>query len=82
MRSLVERLEALEHADFPSSIETVTPTIPTSVLADRPQRLVRWLSVGFACACIAGGIALLAEMIDIPATEAPPPTALGSSFRP
>jgi len=26
----MERLEALEHTDLPSSIATVTPTIPTS----------------------------------------------------
>ena len=79
MRSLVERLEALEHEDLPGSF---TPIIPTSIPADRPRRLVRWFSVGFACACIAAAISLLAEMIDIRATEAQPPTALGLSFRP
>jgi len=82
MRALVERLRALEDTDLPSSIGTVTPAIPTSIPADRPRRLVHWFSVGFACACIAGGIALLAELIDVRANETAPPVALGFPFRP
>jgi hypothetical protein len=81
MRTLVERLKALEDNDLPSPVATVTPRIPASIPAESSRRLVRWFSVGFACACIAGGIALLAEMIDLRANETPPPAALGMPFR-
>ena len=77
IRSLVEHLEALEHTDLLSPVVTVAPTIPTPNPADRPRRLVSWLSIGFACACIAGGIVLLADMIDIRANEAAFSAALG-----
>ena len=77
IRSLVERLEALEHTDLPSPVVTVAPRIPTPIPADFPRRLVSWFSVGFACACIAGGIVLLADMIDIRANEAALSAALG-----
>jgi hypothetical protein len=48
--------------------------------ADRSRRLIRWFSVGFACACIAGGIALIAAMTDIGETEAAPPAALPAAL--
>jgi hypothetical protein len=82
MRSLMERLEALEHTDFSSPIATASETLPPSIAADRSRRLIRWFSVGFACACIAGGIALIAEMTDIGATEAPPPAGLDGPAQP
>ena len=82
MRSLMERLEALEHTDFSSPIVAANETLPPSIPADRSRRLIRWFSVGFVCACIAGGIALLAEMTDIGATEAAPPTALDGLAQP
>jgi hypothetical protein len=72
MRSLVERLKALEHTDLPSPIVTANSTISTSIPFNSSRSLIRWFGVGFACACIAGGIALLAEMTDIEATEATP----------
>lgn len=81
VRSLVARLNALEHTDFASPTVTTSPTIPTSVPADWSRSLVRWFSVGFVCACIAGGIALLAEMTDIRVTEATPPAALDTPAR-
>src|SRR5262249_7414754 len=81
MRSLMERLKALEHTDFSNPIATASPTIPASIPAERSRVLLRWFSVGFACACIAGGIALLAEMTDIGATEGPP-TALDAPADP
>jgi hypothetical protein len=56
----MERLEALEHTDLPSSIATVTPRFPPPIQlsARGAYTLVQW---GFACACIAGAISLLAE---------------------
>ena len=80
MRSLMERLNALEHTDFSSPIGTESQTLPTSMPADRSRRLIRWFSVGFACACIAGGIALIAAMTDIGETEAAPPAALPAAL--
>src|SRR5215475_13343107 len=62
VRSLLERLNALEHTDFSSPVETASPTIPTSIPADFSRSLIHWFSVGFVCACLAGGIALLAQM--------------------
>lgn len=76
VRSLVERLNALEQEDFSDSVLTTSPAIPTTLPADWSRSLIRWFSVGFACACIAGGIALIAEMSDIRVTEATPPAAL------
>jgi hypothetical protein len=70
-----ERLKALEHTDIPSATVTAGPAVPTLVAADRSRSLIRWFSIGFACACIAGSIALLAEVTDIRATEAAPPAA-------
>jgi hypothetical protein len=81
MRSLVERLNALEHTDFSDLIVTASPTNPASVPADWSRSLIRWFSVGFVCACIAGGIALIAEMSDI-RTEATPPAALSVPAHP
>jgi hypothetical protein len=57
IRSLVERLKALEHTDLPIP----TSTASRAVAADRARTLIHWFSIGFACACIAGGIALLAK---------------------
>jgi hypothetical protein len=84
IRSLVERLKALEHTDFPSPAVTAAPAVPTCVAAGRSRSLMRWFSIGFACACIAGGIALLAAVTDTRATEAALPTApaLGLPSRP
>lgn len=73
---MLDRLEALEHTDFSGPIETANPTLPSTVPADDPRRLIHWFSVGFVCACIAGGIALLAERTDIRETVAAPPAAL------
>jgi hypothetical protein len=81
MRSLLERVKAPEHTDLPSPV-IVTPPIPISIPTGCSRSLIRWFSVGFACACIAGAIALLAEIIDIRATEAAPPAAFGLPFRP
>ena len=61
IRSLVERLKALEHTDLPIPTSTASRAVPTSVAADRSRTLIHWFSIGFACACIAGGIALLAK---------------------
>jgi hypothetical protein len=82
MRSLLERVKAPEHADLPSPVVIVTPPIPISIPTNRSRGLIHWFSVGFACACIAGAIALFAEMVDIRATEAAPPAAFGLLFRP
>jgi hypothetical protein len=82
MRSLLERVKAAEHTDLPSPVGIVTPPIPVSKRTDRLRSLIHWFSVGFACACIAGAIALFAAIIDIRATEAAPPTAFGLLFRP
>ena len=57
IRSLVERLKAFEHTDLPIP----TSTASRAVAADRSRTLIHWFSIGFACACIAGGIALLAK---------------------
>ena len=57
IRTLVERLKALEHTDLPIP----TSTASRAVAADRSRTLIHWFSIGFACACIAGGIALLAK---------------------
>ena len=59
IRSLVERLKALEHTDFPISTLTASRAVPSSV--DRSRTLIHWFSIGFACACIAGGIAMHAN---------------------
>jgi hypothetical protein len=75
IRSLVERLKALEHTDLPSPAAAAGPAVPTSIAAGRSRSLIRWFSIGFACACIAGGIALLAAVTDSRATEAEPPVA-------
>jgi hypothetical protein len=76
MRSLMERLNALENTDLLSPVVTASPTVPTSIPADWSRSLIHWFSVGFVCACIAGGIALLAEMTDTGVTEDAPPAAL------
>jgi hypothetical protein len=80
IRSLVERLKALEHTDLPSPAATTGPVVPTSVAAGRSRSLIRWFSIGFACACVAGGIALLAAATDSRATEAAPPAAPASGL--
>jgi hypothetical protein len=62
IRSLVERLKALEDAtDRPSSaMSAVGQAVHTNVTAGR--LLIRWFSLGFAFACIAGVIALVASL--------------------
>ena len=75
IRTLVERLKALEHTDLPSPAATAGPPVPTSVAAGRSRSLIGWFSIGFACAFMAGGIALLAAVTDSRATEAAPPAA-------
>jgi len=59
IRSLLGRLNALENTD-PGPAATECRSVPTSVAARRSWCLIRWFSIGFACGCIAGGIALLA----------------------
>jgi hypothetical protein len=60
--SLVERLKALEDAtDRPSSnMSAVSQAVHTNVAAGRS--LIHWFSLGFAFACIAGVIALVASL--------------------
>jgi hypothetical protein len=69
IRSLVERLNALEDTDFSSPV-TAEPVLSTMVAADRSWGLIRWFSIGLACACIVGGIALLAAAAETRAMEA------------
>ena len=70
IRSLVERLKALEDSDFFSPVATAEPVIPTVVAAGRSWGVICWFSMGFACACIAGGIALLAAVTETRGKEA------------
>jgi len=66
----MERLKALEDFDFATPAATAGGAVHTTVAAGRPRGLIRWFSIGLACACIAGGIALLAAMADTRTTEA------------
>jgi len=77
----MERLNALEHTDLLSPVATASPAVPTSIPADWSRSLLHWFSVGFVCACIAGGIALLAEMTDNGATEDAPSAELNLPSR-
>ena len=60
----MERLKALEDFDSATHVVTVGGAVHTTVAAGRPRGLIRWFSIGLACACIAGGIALLAAMAE------------------
>lgn len=80
IRSLVERLKALEHTDLPIPAVTAAPAVPISVAAGGSRHLIRWFSIGLACACIAGGIAVLETVTDTRATEAVPPVAPASGL--
>src|SRR5262249_62368282 len=50
----------------PTPAATAGGAVPTTVAAGRSWGLIRWLSIGFAGACIVGGIALLAAVADNP----------------
>lgn len=71
IRSLVERLNALEHIEFPSHTVTAAPAVAASVPAGRSRRLIRWFGIGIACTCIAGGTALLAAVAEMRTDAAP-----------
>src|SRR5262249_4994190 len=44
IRSLVERLKALEHTDLPIPTSTASRAVPTSVAADRSRTLIHWFN--------------------------------------
>jgi len=58
--------QGTRHSDGPSPAATAGGAVPTTVAAGRSWGLIRWLSIGFAGACIVGGIALLAAVADNP----------------
>ena len=60
----------LEDRDRATPAATAGGAVHTMVAAARPLCLTRWFSIGLACACLAGGIALLAAMADTRTMEA------------
>ena len=72
IRSLMERLNDLECTNFVGSPVTAEPVVSTVVGIDRPWGVIVWFGIGFACACIAGGIALFAAVTETRAKEAEP----------
>jgi len=66
-------LEAMRSKEDGSAVRR--GAIPTTVAAGRSRGLIRWFSIGFTCACVAGGIALRAAVANARATAAAPPAA-------
>ena len=78
-KSLVKRLKALEPRDSPGLFgATAGRVVPSTVSAGRSRGLIRWFSLGFACACIGGGVAFLALLLVYPADAKPNLGACGS----
>ena len=61
IRSLVECLRHSNRRIFPSPPRPPAERFPPRLPLTARGPLIHWFSVGFACACIAGGIALLAK---------------------
>ena len=74
MRSLMDRLKALEPGGSPE-----TP-LGSSAPATRAPDLMRWFGVGFACAWLFGGIALLFTLPAdaMPSLDSPGPVLIRS----
>jgi len=70
------RLKALEQTDCPGGI--VCRAVPTTAAAGHSRSLIRWFSLGFACACIGGSVAFLALLVVHPADAKPNLGACGS----
>jgi hypothetical protein len=66
--SLIESLQALEDVDdFSDQIVHTDMVVREMVDSGRSPGLIRWFTVGFACAFVGGGIALLALLLIHPA---------------
>jgi hypothetical protein len=67
MGSLLKRLQALEGTPDFSAPMAISGRIPATVAAGESSGLLSWFTLGFVCAFIGGGIALLALLLVHPA---------------
>jgi hypothetical protein len=65
--SLLERLGALEASTVAHPAVTIGRVRPGAVGDARSLGLIGWFSIGFACACMGGAVALLALLLVRPA---------------
>ena len=61
--SLLKRLQALEQTPDLSNPTPISGRTAATFAAGRSPSLIRWLTLGFVCAFIGGGIALLALLL-------------------
>jgi len=65
--SLLERLAALEVSTVARPAVTIGRVRPGAVGDARSLGLIGWFSIGFACACMGGAVALMALLLVHPA---------------
>jgi len=66
--SLLERLKVLEASMVFASPAVATDRVASGTVGNaRPARLIGWFGLGFACACVGGGITLMAMLLVHPA---------------
>src|SRR5262245_52696813 len=69
--SLLKRLQALEDTPDFSSRQAIPGRMPATGAARQSPSLIRWFTLGFVCAFMGGGIALLALLLVHPAQAKP-----------
>jgi hypothetical protein len=65
--SLLERLKAVEQGDLFAPVASVVPSARTKPVAARTRGLVECFGLGFASACVGGGVTLLMMVFAYPA---------------